>query len=127
MTEKKYTFPAKEHLKSRKEISRIFKNGIFLYSDYLSLGYTISENDNNTHKLAVSVPKKLFKSAVKRNKIKRRIKELFRLNKSNLYNFSEKSSVFFNIIIIYKHKEILSYQQIDREISVFLTTLINQG
>jgi len=124
MIEKKYTFPSKEHLKSRKEISRIFKNGIFLYSDYLSLGYTISENNDNTHKFAVSVPKKLFKSAVTRNKLKRRIRESYRINKHVLYDFSDKSNMFFNLLIIYRDKDILSYSIINTELISLLKKLI---
>ncbi len=123
MTEKKYTFPEKEHLKSRKEISRIFKNGIFLYSDFFSLGYIVSESGDNTHKFAVSVPKKLFKSAVTRNKLKRRIRESYRTNKQILYEFSDKSNTFFNLLIIYRHKEILSYSVIETELIFLLKKL----
>ncbi len=126
MTENNNTFKSSEHLKSRKEISRVYKNGTTLYSDSFVLFFLKKENQK-IHKFAVSVPKKLFKSAVIRNKLKRRIKESYRLKKHILYDFSEKSNVFFNIFIIYKHREILSYQQIDKEISELLTTLITQN
>ena len=125
MTEKKRTFSAKEHLKSRKEISRIFTNGIFLYSDFIILKYLPAEHQK-THKLAVSVPKRLFKSAVTRNKLKRRIKESYRLNKHILYDYSEKTNTFFNVLVIYKHKEILPYQMIEEHLVILLNKLIEQ-
>ncbi len=126
MIEKKRTFSAKEHLKSRKEISRIFTDGIFLYSDFLILKYLPGEHQK-THKLAVSVPKRLFKSAVIRNKLKRRIKESYRLNKHILYGYSEKSNTFFNFLIIYKHKDIVSYQMIEEHLLILLNKLIEQA
>ena len=126
MTEKKQTFSANERLKSRKEISRIFKDGIFLYSDNFSLGF-LRKLNQNTNKIAVSVPKKLFKSAVIRNKLKRIIKESYRLNKHILYDYSEKSNVFFSFLVIYKHKEVIPYQMIEEHLVFLLKKLIEQA
>ncbi|MCF6183277.1 MAG: ribonuclease P protein component [Bacteroidales bacterium] len=123
MTENRNTFKFSEHLKSRKEISRVYKHGTSLYSDSFVL-FFLKEEKLTTHKFAVSVPKKLFKSAVKRNKIKRRVRESFRLNKSILYNFSEKTNIFFNVFLIYKNKEILSYEKINAETVKLLKNLI---
>ncbi len=120
MTPGKKSFSKEERLKSRKEISRIFKNGIFLYSDSLSLGYTYSEKN----KFAVSVPKRLFKSAVVRNKIKRRIRESYRLNKNILHNYSTKFGQHFNVLIIYRHNTPLPYQAIREELVFLLEKLI---
>ncbi|NOZ36093.1 MAG: ribonuclease P protein component [Chlorobi bacterium] len=126
MTENNNTFKSSEHLKSRKEISRVYKNGAPLYSDSFVLFFLKKENQK-IHKFAVSVPKKLFKSAVKRNKIKRRIKESFRLNKSVLYNFSQRTNVFFTIFIIYKNKELLPYKNINTEMIELLKKLTDNN
>ena len=126
MTKKKNRFLEDERLKSRKEISRIFKNGIFLYSDFFSLGYTICENNEKTHKFAVSVPKKLFKSAVTRNKLKRRIRESYRIKKHVLYEFSDNSHTFFNILLIYRHRDILSFSIIQNDVIFLLEKLTDK-
>jgi len=110
MSLKKNTFSEKERLKSKKEISRIFKDGIFLFSENFSLAY-LSLSNQETHTIAVSVPKKLFKSAVIRNKLKRRIKEAHRLNKQILYHSSKSTGIFFNFIILYKNKKVLSFRE----------------
>ncbi len=115
MTKHKHSFSKHERVKSKKEMSRIFTNGIFFYSELVSLGFLKNEKQDY-HKVAVSVPKKLFKSAVKRNKIKRLIIESYRLNKSILYDAINSETVFYNLIFIYKSKEIVSFQEIQQNI-----------
>ena len=55
----------------------------------------------------ISVPKKNFKRAVKRNLIRRRIKESLRLNRQNYPSLEA-----YHILIIYVAKEILDYESI---------------
>lgn len=112
----KYTFSKNEKLKSKKEISRIFNNGIFFYSDIISIAFVKSLDIGQTkHKIGISVPKKLFKLAVTRNKIKRLIREAYRLNKHSLYKNSTNDDIY-NIMFIYKSKTVLSYNNIQAEI-----------
>jgi ribonuclease P protein component len=122
MTKKQYTLKSSERLKSNKEISRIFKNGIFLYSDSLSVGYILSD----TNKFAVSVPKRNFKSAVKRNLLKRRIRESYRLNKADLYAYSQSSGTFISFLFIYRNKELLPYSEINKQLTELLKKLTEQ-
>lgn len=117
MKKHKYSFLKNERIKSNKEISRIFNNGIFLFTKNISLVYLCSKDtDQKINQIAVSVPKKKFKSAVKRNKIKRQIKEAYRLNKSIIYDYSDKNSIWFKMIFIYKSKSIPTYKTIDSEV-----------
>ena len=62
---------------------------------------------NEMNRIMVSVPKKLFKRAVKRNLLKRRIRESYRKQKHNL-NIDGGLDVLF----MYSTKEIMSYGQI---------------
>ncbi len=117
MTSRKHTFSKEERIKSKKEMSRIFSDGIFFYSDILYVGVTENiDKSQNHHKIAVTVSKKLFKSAVKRNKIKRLIRESYRLNKSILYENRKNEVLFYNLIFIYKKKEILSFRDIQQSV-----------
>jgi ribonuclease P protein component len=63
--------------------------------------------------MAVSVPKRLFKKAVDRNLLKRRIREAYRLNKSLLHNLQQEGDGTIRLVIQYQHKEIENYQVIE--------------
>lgn len=63
--------------------------------------------------MAVSVPKRLFKKAVDRNLIKRRIREAFRLNKPDLYTLLQQKKLKLDLVIQYQSKEIQEYKRIE--------------
>ena len=66
----------------------------------------MNNNGSQTNRIMVSVPKKMFKRAVKRNLLKRRIRESWRKQKHNL------QTTGMDILFIYPSKEIQSYEQI---------------
>lgn len=67
----------------------------------------MADNGADCNRIMVSVPKKLFKRAVKRNLLKRRIRESWRRQKHDL---NVQQSV--DILFIYPKKEIQTYLQI---------------
>lgn len=72
-----------QSLKSKKEIADLFSSGEKMKAGAVLMLYQIS---NDTTKVAFTVKKKDFKKAVDRNKIKRLLKESFRLNQNELKN-----------------------------------------
>ncbi|MDE5955915.1 MAG: ribonuclease P protein component, partial [Bacteroidales bacterium] len=65
------------------------------------------DTGNECSRILVSVPKKLFKRAVKRNLLKRRIRESWRKQKHLLNNGNG-----IDLLITYSVKEIMSYDDI---------------
>jgi ribonuclease P protein component len=73
--------------------------------------------------MAVSVPKRLFKRAVDRNLLKRRIREAYRLNKKGIYDQMFKNNRKLHLVIQYQHKEIFDFHSIEAGIRKGLTLL----
>jgi len=77
----------KEKLKSKKLIEQLFLEGQSVSAFPLLLVYLpISFNDNTIVKTGFSVSKRNFKKAVDRNRIKRLLKESYRLYKASYFN-----------------------------------------
>ena len=76
--------------------------------------------------MAVSVSKRLFKRAVDRNLLKRRIREAYRLNNSDLYNLLEQKELKINLVIQYQHKEIAGFHAIEQGLLKGLTKLLEK-
>jgi ribonuclease P protein component len=81
------SFSNKEKLKSKKRIEQLFLEGQSVSAYPLCLVYLqMSFNDNTIVKTGVSVSKHNFKKAVDRNRIKRLLRESYRLNKATYFN-----------------------------------------
>lgn len=125
---KRFTLTKEERLHSKILIEDLFVKGdsFFNYPFKVIVKDTPTEKDTLV-RILVSVPKRNFKKAVDRNKIKRLIKEAYRQNKSIVYAMQNTESYFLDIAFIYTAKSILSYQEIERKIILILQTIKNQN
>lgn len=92
MEQKRFTLSKSERLHSLKLIEALFGGNNKSFSVFpLRVVYRIVENDAPQAACAIliSVPKKRFKHAVDRNRIKRQIREAYRLNKHLLLDTLE--------------------------------------
>ena len=104
----KFTFNKKEKLKSKKLIDLLFEEGQSVSAFPLRLVYISTTFDENIiAKMGVSVSKRNFKTAVDRNRIKRLLRESYRLNKATYFN-NLTTQYAFMILYIGKDKPTLT-------------------
>lgn len=102
----RFKFNKEEKLKSAKLIEQLFEQGSSMYEFPLGMMYLkINHNSNHPVKVSFSVSKRKFKRAVDRNRIKRLMRECYRLNKHSLYsNIENKYILMFTYIDEKEHK-----------------------
>ena len=100
------TLPKKERLCGKTTIGRLLAKGKHGNVPGLRFLY-MTNTGSDINRIMVSVPKKMFKRAVKRNLLKRRIRESWRKQKHSL-----QTTGGTDILFIYPTKEIQTYEQI---------------
>ena len=106
MDEIRHTLPKKERLCGKTAISKLLAKG--RHGKVPGLRYCFSSDSGaEDNRILVSVPKKLFKRAVKRNLLKRRIRESWRKQKHALSGIKG-----CDILFTYSVKEVLTYEEI---------------
>lgn len=112
-----YSFPKKEKLKSKKQITQLFEQGKTITVYPLKLIYLQVNGQDAKIQAGVAVPKKNFKSAVDRNRIKRLLRESYRLNKAVVFNNTQGEFAF---LFLYLGKETPSFKEVDGKMKSLL-------
>lgn len=116
----KVTYSKSEKLKSKKQIDQLFSEGKAIGEFPLRLVYIpASFKDDELIKTGVSVGKQHFKKAVDRNKIKRLLREAYRLNKPLYFN---NITTQYALMILYIGKEIPSFNELNNTMKTLLKT-----
>ena len=120
----KYTLGKEERLKSRKIIGRLYEEGKSIKAFPLRMVYIETEHTSDYPcQVGISVPKRNFKKAVDRNRIKRLLRENYRLQKYTVYSNVKKPYVF---MISYLAKEEWSSADIAGKMNKLLTKFIEE-
>lgn len=118
------SFTKGERLSSFKEIQDLMKKGeTFFHYPFKVVYRNVAIEDANEEALnaiIVSVPKRNFKRAVKRNLLKRRIRESYRLNKGLLVAPQGEKT---NALFVYVAKEVTQFSYIEKRLKEVLVKI----
>jgi ribonuclease P protein component len=120
----KNNYSRNEKLKSKKDIEYLFKKGKSINAFPIRVIH-VKKNEPKSIPInaGVTVSKKNIKLAVNRNLLKRRIREAYRINNSELKKHLTSNNLEIDLMFIYSSKEILSFQKIEEKIKILLTRL----
>lgn len=107
------TFPKSERLSSKTIIEALFTQGVTIKRYPFVIKYLpLREPQDKVTQVLFSVSKRNFKRAVDRNKVKRLMREAYRLNKAPLSALSKKYAVAY----IYTARKILPFSEISAKL-----------
>ena len=119
----RYTLGKTERLKSRKAIEQLFKGGKSFSLFPFRILYSIAATETNNLQSGFSASAKRFKKAVDRNRIKRLIREAYRLQKNDLQIKTAAQSIQLHIFFIYVGNELPEYDVVFEKMTAVLKRL----
>ena len=122
------SFGRPEKLKSRKLIQKLFSGGRGIFIHPVKLVWCINQDEHKNRGdqrilAGVSVSKKNFKRAVDRNRIKRMLRECYRLNKTELAISFESKSTSIAFFLIYIDKSLPTFDKLQEQVIAVLNIL----
>ena len=114
--DKPHALPKSERLSSLTAVRRLFTDGAsgFVYP----FRYMVFKTESTTPSVEVvfSVPKRNHKRANKRNTLKRRMREAYRLNNDALHAAIKEHGMDVDIAFVYSTKDLLPYKTIEHAV-----------
>lgn len=121
--------PRAERLRGNKILGRLFTDGqsgfVFPFRYYWQ-AVPVEEEEYSVAML-VSVPKKMFKRAVKRNLFKRRTREAFRQEKTNAVERCAAAGLRLSVAFVYSSKEEVEFGKIRSSVRRILSEVSKEA
>ncbi len=119
-------FRKPERLCSRKSIGKLFSDGNSLFNYPFKILWLENNIDSPVvARMAVSVPARKVKKAADRNRIKRLVREGWRINKKNLYESGAFQNRSIDIILVYVSDRVYDYELINKSVIELIDKLIS--
>lgn len=113
-----------ERLNKKKVIEKVFAGGARSFSVFpLRVVYLPVEELEGSASILISVSKRRFKHAVKRNRVKRQIREAYRMNKHELLNVLAQKQCRLAIAFIYLSDELIESSVIEDRMKTALARI----
>lgn len=108
-----HTLPKEERLCGKTTVSALISDGKWGTTPHLRYCWAAGR-ETGCNRLMVSVPKKFFRRAVRRNLLKRRMREAYRLQKELL------TGTGVDLMLAYSSQEIADFQTVYAEVTEIL-------
>lgn len=114
------TFGKEEKLCSRRLMDQLYAEGHRLMAFPYSVQWMKVEGPCQ---VMIVAPKRRFRHAVDRNRVRRLTRECYRLRKHALYEFLESHGISIVFSMVYIHNGIMTYEQLGAKMDKLLATL----
>ena len=127
-----FTYKKTDKLKSRKQTQHLFSTGQAINVFPIRLIYTIEPIPANTDNLSltsllqagVGAPSRTFRKAVQRNRVKRLLREAYRLEKPNFISQAALDNKRVNLFFLYTDALVLTQVEIQGKVKEALALLV---
>ncbi len=129
-----FTYQKKDKLKSRKQTQHLFSTGQAINVFPIRLIYTIEPIETSLDNIAptsllqagVGAPSRTFRKAVQRNRVKRLLREAYRLEKPNFLTQAVLDNKRVNLFFLYTDALVLTQVAIQAKVKEALTLLVTK-
>lgn len=120
----KATFPKSERLSKRDLLRNVFKEGKGRTYAPIRVIYRFNEDETvGALQVCTSVPKRIYAKATDRNRLKRQLREAYRLRKEPLKAKLEEKQRKMSVVLIFIGKEAVSFQALQKQMDRALNWL----
>ena len=127
-----FTYQKKDKLKSRKQTQHLFSTGQAINVFPIRLIYTIEPmatalemgSASSLLQAGVGAPSRTFRKAVQRNRVKRLLREAYRLEKPNFITQAALDNKRVNLFFLYTDVNVLTQLEIQAKVKEALTLLV---
>lgn len=129
-----FTYQKKDKLKSRKQTQHLFSTGQAINVFPIRLIYTIEPmatalemgSASSLLQAGVGAPSRTFRKAVQRNRVKRLLREAYRLEKPNFITQAALDNKRVNLFFLYNDANVLTQVEIQAKVKEALAILVNK-
>lgn len=115
------TFSKAERLSSKIKITDLFESGKSVHIPPFKVIWKESTDHSVPAQVVISVPKRLFKRAVDRNRLKRLFREVYRKNKNILCDHLSDKKIL--LLFIFTGKAMIDHKEMEEKIIIVLERL----
>lgn len=121
-----HTLPKEERLRKKSDFDLLFSKAQSIKAAGIKLQYTIGPlpKGEAAVQVAFAVPKKVFRLATKRNRVKRLLRDCYRLQKADLNAHANLHQLQIKVLFIFRHSQVPLHAELAQKMQSLLGKLL---